>query len=315
MRRYADARMSLIHIARNNTTLGQFTEAEVRAGLSDGTYRASDLAWKAGLKDWRPLGSWPEFGGEAPPPMPSGVHRGGEELMPQPAAAQQKLVDMPSWEREDAGSAPARMLASIREVMLAPAATFKAMPVTGGFGRPFSFYIVAQLLNALLMAAGMAALVGTMGDTLAETPQYAPLAKMGAGGAALVYFALYAIAAPLGLFIWSFIQHALLKMWGAEGADHEATFRVLAYTHGAAAFIALPFNLLGLIPVVGALFSMIAMLIGIWAIVVQILAFVETHRISGGKAAGAVLCPMILCCCLIGFGGFAAVAAIAGAHR
>ena len=50
-----------IHVARDGAALGVFSPDEVKAGLADGRFRASDLAWRAGMAAWTPLAEWPEF--------------------------------------------------------------------------------------------------------------------------------------------------------------------------------------------------------------------------------------------------------------
>ena len=49
--------VSMIHIARNNQHLGQFSEEEVRQKLSAGEFLPTDLAWRAGMAGWEPLGN------------------------------------------------------------------------------------------------------------------------------------------------------------------------------------------------------------------------------------------------------------------
>lgn len=51
-----------IHVARDGSALGIFSPDEVRAGLAEGRFRGSDLAWRAGMPTWTPLAEWPEFG-------------------------------------------------------------------------------------------------------------------------------------------------------------------------------------------------------------------------------------------------------------
>ena len=50
-----------IHVARDGSALGVYSPDEVRSGLADGRFRASDLAWRAGMAAWTPLAEWPEF--------------------------------------------------------------------------------------------------------------------------------------------------------------------------------------------------------------------------------------------------------------
>ncbi len=59
-----------IHVARNSSSLGAFSTEEVRAGLANGRFVTSDLAWREGMAAWSPLGDWPEFKGAVPPPSP-----------------------------------------------------------------------------------------------------------------------------------------------------------------------------------------------------------------------------------------------------
>ena len=42
------------HIARDGKQLGTATEAQLRAGLGNGTYHATDLLWNEALGDWKP---------------------------------------------------------------------------------------------------------------------------------------------------------------------------------------------------------------------------------------------------------------------
>ncbi len=44
------------HVARDGQQLGQISEEDLRAGLFDGRYLTTDLAWKEGMAQWTPLG-------------------------------------------------------------------------------------------------------------------------------------------------------------------------------------------------------------------------------------------------------------------
>src|SRR2546423_10450621 len=62
--------MPMIHVARDGTKLGEFTLEQIRAGLTTGQFRPTDLGWQSGMADWRPVF---ELAGEAsapPPPTP-----------------------------------------------------------------------------------------------------------------------------------------------------------------------------------------------------------------------------------------------------
>lgn len=43
------------HLGRDGSPLGEFPEAEILSGLTTGRFLASDLAWSAGMSDWKPL--------------------------------------------------------------------------------------------------------------------------------------------------------------------------------------------------------------------------------------------------------------------
>ena len=60
-----------IHLARNGSALGIFTDSEVREGLASGRFQPSDLAWRQGMPAWTPLAGWPEFAGVAASGLPA----------------------------------------------------------------------------------------------------------------------------------------------------------------------------------------------------------------------------------------------------
>lgn len=62
-------------IHKNGKNEGPFTAEQARAGLADGTFAGSDLAWRPGLAQWAPLDRrLAEDSGEAPPPVPPAIH-------------------------------------------------------------------------------------------------------------------------------------------------------------------------------------------------------------------------------------------------
>ena len=59
----------MIHVNRDATNLGIFSEEEVRAGLRSGRSAPADMGWRQGMADWQPLWQFSEFGlSGAPPP-------------------------------------------------------------------------------------------------------------------------------------------------------------------------------------------------------------------------------------------------------
>src|SRR5919201_6203084 len=55
----------MIHVSRGGTTLGIFSEEEVREGLRTGRFAPTDLGWREGMATWQPPSQFPEFGARA----------------------------------------------------------------------------------------------------------------------------------------------------------------------------------------------------------------------------------------------------------
>src|SRR5246127_3256612 len=62
--------MAMIHVNRGTTSLGVFSEQEIREGLSAGRFAPTDIGWQEGMATWQPLSQFPEFGGAAAPAVP-----------------------------------------------------------------------------------------------------------------------------------------------------------------------------------------------------------------------------------------------------
>src|SRR2546430_2743448 len=64
--------MAMIHVNRGATSLGVFSEEEVREGLRTGRFAPSDIGWREGMAAWQPLSQFPELvtaAPAAPPPQ------------------------------------------------------------------------------------------------------------------------------------------------------------------------------------------------------------------------------------------------------
>ena len=66
--------MAMIHVNRGATSLGAFSEEEIREGLRTGRFAPSDIGWREGMATWQPLSQFPELAAAAPaaPSGPSG---------------------------------------------------------------------------------------------------------------------------------------------------------------------------------------------------------------------------------------------------
>jgi hypothetical protein len=65
--------MAMIHVNRGATSLGVFSEEEVREGLRTGRFALSDIGWREGMATWQPLSQFPELAGAAPAVPPAQV--------------------------------------------------------------------------------------------------------------------------------------------------------------------------------------------------------------------------------------------------
>jgi len=88
------------------------------------------------------------------------------------------------------------------------------------------------------------------------------------------------------LFIWALIVHVCLAMVGGAAKGFATTLRVLCYAQTASIAV--------VIPLFGGLFQLV------WSLVLQIVGLAQAHRTQGGRAAFAVLLPIVVCCgCLL----------------
>src|SRR5260221_14522519 len=62
--------MAMIHVNRGATSLGVFSEEEVREGLRTGRFAPGDIGWREGMANWQPLSQFPELGSAAPAAPP-----------------------------------------------------------------------------------------------------------------------------------------------------------------------------------------------------------------------------------------------------
>src|ERR1043165_6417461 len=58
--------MAMIHVNRSGTSLGIFSDEDVRAGLRSGRFAPTDLGWREGMPQWQPLSQFTEFAADIP---------------------------------------------------------------------------------------------------------------------------------------------------------------------------------------------------------------------------------------------------------
>ena len=253
-----------IHLARDGSALGIFSESEVREGLAGGRFRLTDLAWRAGMATWTPLAEWPEFAQPALSPSADGF--------PSPATLAQ-----PAWERSRSF---ASFFATIRDVILSPFRTFDALP-PGDVGRVISFQYAAALPAAVIGSLLTTAVVLAF-SSFGDQREFAQLQELGPAGAlAAICFGLGCVLVlmPLLLFVGAAVIHLLLLPWSPAGGFGQ-TYRVYGYVNGSF-----------LLPTLVPCLNYIA---GLWSFVILVIGLSRVHRLAWWKPLLSLF--LVLCC-------------------
>jgi len=79
--------MAMIHVNRGATSLGVFSEEEVREGLRTGRFTSSDIGWREGMANWQPLSQFPELSAASPAAPPPQAGAGSVPAPPQSSVA------------------------------------------------------------------------------------------------------------------------------------------------------------------------------------------------------------------------------------
>src|SRR5262245_23789781 len=265
--------MAMIHVNRGTTSLGVFSEQEVREGLTSGRFAPTDIGWREGMATWQPLSQFTELGGAAAPVVPP----------VQPSAAPSVTAvagrtGLPWEHRRERGFFNA-FIETLTMVLTRPAEAFSVMKREGGLGEPLIYALIGGCLGGIvsaLFSLGFQS-IGLFAD---KNNSLAAMTGMGIGFGTI-------ILVPLGivifLFIWSGLAHLCLMIFGGANQPFETTFRVFAFTQGSA-------GPLQIIPLCGGLIS------GVWAIVCNCIGLAPAQETDTGRAVLAVFSPLIVCC-------------------
>jgi hypothetical protein len=207
------------------------------------------------------------------------------------------------WDRRASLGLLAALIETTKQVLMEPAAFFRAMPVTGGLGSPLLYAViigyvglVASTIYNLVFRSVLSSSMAHLGGG-GEIERLAPFL---AGTASLVVNLLFGpVFIVIGLFIGAGLFHLMLLAFGGATRGFEATFRVTAFSQAASIF--------NVIPGCGGLIGLV------YILVLLVIGLSEAHQISRGKAAAAVLVPFVLLCCCCGGIAAAALMGLAGA--
>jgi hypothetical protein len=286
--------MAMIHVNRGATSLGAFSEEEVREGLRTSRFVPTDIGWREGMANWQPLSQFPELGAAGPAAPPAQI---GAAATSEAAAARSGLP----WEhRQERGFFNA-FIETLVMVLTKPGEAFTVMKREGGLGEPLIYALIGGCVGgivSLLFSFGLQS-AGFFAD---RHDTFATMTGMGAGSAAFII--LVPLFVVIGLFIGSAIIHLCLMIVGGANQSFETTFRVVAFTQGST-------GPLQMIPVCGG------MIAAVWALVCNCIGLARAHDTDTGRAVLAVFLPLIVCCggvMLIAF-MFGGMAAWSGSHH
>ncbi|MFC1611660.1 YIP1 family protein [Myxococcota bacterium] len=183
------------------------------------------------------------------------------------------------WEnRRDLGFFPA-MMGTLKGVLLEPAPTFRDMRRNAGIGDAVLYTVFLGTVGGVVGLAWQA-LVSALGPVLGfDMGQDFAESMIGLGVLAVLMPALVI----LGAFIVAGVVHLCALAFGAGQHGFEVTFKVVAYAQGSTA-------ILQVVPIFGGIVGFV------WALVVSVIGMTQAQETSGGRAAGAVLAPVGLCC-------------------
>ena len=259
----------MIHVNRGATSLGAFSEEEVREGLRTGRFVLTDIGWRDGMANWQPLSQFPELG--AAPPAQTGAIPTSEAGAPRSG--------LPWEHRQERGFFNA-FVETLVLVLTKPGEAFTIMKREGGLGEPLIYALIGGCLGgivSLLFSLGLQS-VGFFAD---RHNTFGAMTGMGVGSAAFIV--LVPLFIVIGLFIGSAIVHLCLMIVGGANQSFETTFRVIAFSQGST-------GPLQMIPICGGLIA------GVWALVCNCIGLARAHETDTGRAVFAVFLPLIVCC-------------------
>lgn len=247
-----------------------------------------------GASAGNPFGATPNAGFGAPPPsyQTENPYASPPSSLLPPAGPFYESIggprSGPPWERD--GASISSYFATFKETFTSPNFMFSDMRRVGGLGAPLFYGMaggVAWGVIGLAFQLGVQSLMMGMVGGLAgpggpgAPPAFAPGIFLGVGLFAGVI--ILPIATIISMFFFAGIFHLMLMMLSAARQPFETSFRVVAYSHGTS-------SVLAAVPFCGQYAQGIAQLIFVG------IGLCRAHEISGGKAALAVLLPVIVCC-------------------
>jgi hypothetical protein len=264
--------MAMIHVNRGPTSLGAFSEEELREGLRTGRFAPSDIGWREGMVTWQPLSQFPELAAGAPAAPPAQIGAAARLEPPAPRSG------LPWDERQTKGLLNA-FIETLKMVLSKPVAAFTAMKREGGLGEPLLYAVIGGTFGGVFAVTYNFALrsFGSFGD------RHGAMEHLFGGIGWIFLLVLTPLFVAIGMFVASAILHVCLMIVGGAKQSFETTFRVVCFAEGSA-------SPLLVIPFCGGF------IVGIWKIVLYCIGLARAHETDTGRAVIAVLLPLIVCC-------------------
>ena len=272
----------MIHVNRGATSLGAFSEDDVREGLRAGRFAPTDLGWREGMASWQPLSQFAEFGTAAPamPPPPAAVTStispagaGSTSETPGPRSG------LPWDQRREKGLFNA-FIETLQMLLGRPTDAFTAMKREGGLSEPLLYALIGGSFGLIIYLI-YSFVFQSLGIFASRNNPLLHLVGMGIGWVLLLVFAPLLIA--IGVFINAAILHVCLMLVGGARQSFETTFRVVCFSGGSV-------SPLMVVPLCGVL------IVGVWGIVLRCIGLARAHETDTGRAVLAVFLPLIVCC-------------------
>jgi hypothetical protein len=208
-----------------------------------------------------------EFGAEAPVE----ATRDFDAYMTSPDAP----GDTFPWPPAEGTSVAGAFVQTWQGATFQPSRFYRALTDRTSLGSALLYYLPLGIL-----IAGAELFWRTVGWPSSEPD--AALAPLGASEVAippLVSFLLSPLLLIVSLFLSAAVTHALLKLFGGASRDYSTTSRVFAFAYSPMIF--------SVVPVVGSIIGFP------WMIVTAIIGLRHAQRTSTGRAAAAVLIPVV----------------------
>jgi hypothetical protein len=195
------------------------------------------------------------------------------------------------WDDRDRRGLANALIETTKLLLTQPVAFFQAMPTSGGIGSPLLYAVIIGWIGVAASGFYQALFSSLVGSSMAgfgENPEIGQALNFASSwGGFFVQLLFGGVIIAISVFISAGILHVMLLILGGARRDFETTFRVVSFAEA-------PY-IIGLVPFCGGFVA------GVWWIVLAIIGVTHAHEISGGKAALAVLLPIVLfCCCCVG---------------